>query len=605
MKKLLYTYFVIVFTSCSFLDIDSPNVLTEDDLFEDENITTAYFSRLYQELLIEDFNFVQGKFNTFPGSGSNYIGSWVNEELPSGTYTGIGGGSFEKCYEVAYKAIANCNQLIEDLEKSRFKFTAQQYNQYLAEAYFLRSYNYFELAKMFGGVPLVLKLKPYEIGDELSKFHKARNSEEEVFDQIRQDLDFAIQYLPETSQYGRSNRYVAAALKSRAMLYAACIAKYGTPNRLVTPDYPNGLLGIPADRAKELFKYVIDANELIIQSGNYYLFEQLRDKEENFQTLFLQTQNNREVLFARGFDPAVRNSHSHDAIVMPRSIGFTYGNKKSPSTNIMEKFEYVDGRSGEMVWKNGKEYVVFDDLQTLFKDKDPRFFASFITPFSEFRDLKITMCNGVHLDGAFKTAPIGYNYYYDLEKQEFVSYVTDYPATGNSGQTQGSVGNGFCKKYTDIDNPIQSIGALWSSKTHWIDIRYAEILLNHAEAHFEMGNYESAHINLNMIRERAGIVPLEFGDVTLEKIRNERIVEFVYENKSFWDYRRWRTMTTEFNNESASRYRIYYSIDLGGYIIRDDQNNGAKKQYDERFYYNRIPLEEMAKDPLLIQNPGY
>ena len=88
------------------------------------------------------------------------------------------------------------------------------------------------------------------------------------------------------------------------------------------------------------------------------------------------------------------------------------------------------------------------------------------------------------------------------------------------------------------------IGGTWSnSGTDYIVFRYAEVLLNFAEAAFELGKEGEAIIPVNQIRSRAGISSLS--SITRDQIRHERKVELAFEGHRYWDLRRWRTATTE------------------------------------------------------------
>src|SRR5690606_27466807 len=99
--------------------------------------------------------------------------------------------------------------------------------------YFARAYTYFALVKRYGGVPLVDATIDYPATVDMEGTRLFRNSEEEIWDFIAADLDKAIEMLPENSPAkGRVNKYVAAAFKSRAMLYAGSIAKYNTVNEV-------------------------------------------------------------------------------------------------------------------------------------------------------------------------------------------------------------------------------------------------------------------------------------------------------------------------------------------------------------------------------------
>ena len=123
-------------------------------------------------------------------------------------------------WDAAYKTIREINLLIEGLPKYKSGFSDSDYNTVLGEAYFIRAYVYFAMVKRLGGVPKIDYVIDYPANATLEDTWTPRASEEECWDFIGQDLDLAIAGLPDKNDSGRATRYAAAALKSRAMLYA-------------------------------------------------------------------------------------------------------------------------------------------------------------------------------------------------------------------------------------------------------------------------------------------------------------------------------------------------------------------------------------------------
>ncbi len=147
-------------------------------------------------------------------------------------------------------------------------------------------------------------------------------------------------------------------------------------------------------------------------------------------------------------------------------------------------------------------------------------------------------------------------------------------------------------------------------------MRYAEVLLNRAEAAYELNalgqndkDYlQDAFLDINQIRERAGATlltgPADLSNVNV--IRRERRKELGFENKIWWDMRRWRTADTE---QNSTIYRVlmpFYSANDKKYFFdaRTDERN-VRYTFDVRWYYEEIPNGEIQKSQKLIQNPGY
>src|SRR5690606_11343815 len=93
------------------------------------------------------------------------------------------------------------------------------------------------------------------------------------------------------------------------------------------------------------------------------------------------------------------------------------------------------------------------------------------------------------------------------------------------------------------------------STTDYQIFRFAEILLNYAEAAYELGLAGDALWAINEIRDRAGVAPL--AGATRDLIRKERKVELAFENHRYWDLRRWRTAVTELTRTYTGLRYIY------------------------------------------------
>lgn len=136
-------------------------------------------------------------------------------------------------------------------------------------------------------------------------------------------------------------------------------------------------------------------------------------------------------------------------------------------------------------------------------------------------------------------------------------------------------------------------------------MRYAGVLLNYAEAAIELGKVSDAKWAVNEVRGRAGIRPLNDAEVTRDRIRHERLVELAFENRRWWDYRRWHLSDKLFNNTRFHALKPYYDVQADAFRFQKGIAGRWAKTFDVKVYHERIPTDEMAKDPNLIQNPGY
>ena len=199
--------------------------------------------------------------NTGEYMGSDYCYGW---EVKSG----FGYWGYDKIHDVNY--------FLETLPAYESNFTQDQINQWLGEAYFSRAFLYFGLVKRYGGVPIIDRVQNYP-EESIESLKVSRNKEDEVWTFIGQDLDKAIELLPDTkfAKNSRANKYVAAALKSRAMLYAGTIAKYGTVQL-------DGLIGIPREKAVFYLKESYAASKLVEQGG-YSLYRNTSVRRKNLR----------------------------------------------------------------------------------------------------------------------------------------------------------------------------------------------------------------------------------------------------------------------------------------------------------------------------------
>jgi hypothetical protein len=146
----------------------------------------------------------------------------------------------------------------------------------------------------------------------------------------------------------------------------------------------------------------------------------------------------------------------------------------------------------------------------------------------------------------------------------------------------------------------------------WLVIRYADILLDYAEAQNEAaGPDASVYQALTTIRQRAGIQPGAnnlYGlaanmskDDMRTVIRNERRVELAFEESRYWDIRRWKTAETILNQP-----RQGLSVTLNGTgFLYNPINVLATKFVAPKMYLYPIPYDEVLKNPNMKQNPQW
>ncbi|MCD7849709.1 MAG: RagB/SusD family nutrient uptake outer membrane protein [Parabacteroides sp.] len=464
--------------------------------------------------------------------------------------------------------------------------------------------HYFTLAKRYGGVPLIKESQEYNPSD-IESLRVPRNTEKDIYDFIVSECQVAAQSLPETrSAEGkyRANKYVALSLCSRAALYAGSIARYGTVQS-------DGLVGISSSEADRYFQASYDASKTIIESGQYALYNKKPDdKAQNFCDMFLKGNgDNGEYIFQKQYNVAGGKAHSWDK----RNAPFSYraggwGCGIAPTLELVEAYEYIDGSEGTLKIKdeNGKQ-VRYDDPIDIFKDKDPRLFASVYLPGSPCQSTKIEWKRGLIVSDNERhqatSQPDGGN--------TIVINGTTYSTSGKDGGADAGDASktGFYQKKF-FDETLTDMN-MDKSETPWPVFRLGEMYLNLAEAAMELNKPSEALDAVNKIRERAGIaLP---SNINMEKIRHERRVELAFEGHRFWDMKRWRIAHQNVEQGGLNGFRgtalyPWYDIRDDKYVFEIGKNTPKQVRiFLEKNYYTKINQDDMNSNPNLIQNPGY
>lgn len=593
-KEIIILFVLTLLPACDFLDVPPVNIIQDEAIFKSESGIKAYITTLYADLPIEDFRYSQKGFNQ-TGKGGARLPN-VSGEAMCATYddiSSIGNGDWWGLWD--FGKIRRVNYFIQKLPEYKENFSEAQAEAWLGEAYFIRAYYYFAMTKRYGGVPILREPQEYT-GDNLEELKVPRNTEKECYDFIAEDLDFAIGLLPNNDAFlgkGRVTKYAAYALKSRAMLYAGSIAKYGSLNL-------DGLVGIEKSLADYYFDLAFEATNELAESGVFELYRANADKEKNFAELFL-AEESKENILVKYFQRNV-NAHGWDVYFIPYQYkGNGYSSNMNPTLEFAELFERKDGSdAGFAVRSEGRK---FTDPSELFQDMDARFGGSIIYPNARFKGEECSIYGGIIIeDGSKRTDAVDYeSAVYTAQSGE------NYHIVGKSGLGKYSGNNTgfFIRKYLNENMPTSEVLESYSEQ-HWIEFRYAEVLLNGIEAAVETGKHLDKALSwINDIRDRADLKPLELSGLTIEKIRRERRIELAFENHAYWDLRRWRIADKELEAKQFSGLCPYFDIRDNTYVFETIPANSYYYTFDVKMYYESIPDSEIAKNKKLIQNPYY
>jgi len=562
-----------------FLDSKPVNRITEDDVFRSKEAIESHLAILYSSTPMEDFDWPAGE-----ASFSLHTDEMVNNTQDQNSYDP---GNYQYWGE-GYEVIRNLNNFITKFSESSAYVNEIEKEDVLGQVYWLRAYTYMALARRYGGVPILTEVQ--ELTGDLSELQIPRSSEEDVYDQILKDLDVAISKLSDNTSPYKINKWSALAFKSRAMLYAASLANF-SDKVYSGGTYSQGLLGIPKEKATLYYTEAKNAALEVIESENYELYDYAGDSYEgkiaNYENLFFdESTANRERILVRAYNFPER-THRFDERVTPFSFraGSGYSSRRCPPLAMVEKFEYVDNRDGSLRY-NGQllsedsNPITVADPNELFANKDPRFMHNVLYPDRAWREDKVEV------------------YVATIENGETVS------AQGKDGIGQPeATSTGFYFAKWLQRKPVRPFNE--GSDVDWQIIRFAEVILNYAEASFELGETGKALEYVNKIRKRAGIQDLE--TITRDDVRKEFAIELYGEGNRYWDLKRWRTFHEVLNNTETFAIWPTRNVDTQEYnfVKHKLESSAFKKTFEPKNYYMMIPQGEIEKNPSLVQNFGH
>jgi len=618
---------VIAISGCvDILDISPKDRIAAEDLLSNPDGVRIYMANLYSQLPVEDFTYFRNGFNINSSDPNNggYIASMVTDEAVHSAWNdGIRSGDFT-WWEPGYKLIRDVNILFNEIPQ--LNILEEERDYLIGEASFIRGYAYYALAKRYGGVPIIDVLQHYE--GSIEDLMIPRSTEKETWDFVLSELTKAAENLPSqwTTDHRRATKWAALGLKSRAALHAASVAKYNNKLNLTGTAVDNGLVGLDTNMANEYYQQVIDASEQIIIGGQHSLYKDnpanIEESIENIQRMF-ENPNIApdEAIFIKGYARRGTNTgHNYDIWYQPNQLanGWPHPGRLNPALDLIDLYESYDN-PGQFIpvqttitsnvndysgFDINEDYIRYSDPYEIFTNRDARFHASIIAPGSIWKGEEIIIQAGlVTPDGETMMLTEGH-----IEYNGNIFYTYGAP---NRNQYSGfdTFGENYTrtgfliKKFLDEQNAVTPS---WNqSVTDYMDIRYAEILLNYAEAVIEsgMGDFNLARQALNDIRKRAGHT-VEV-DLTLENILRERRVELAFENRRMWDLIRRREFEDEFNNRRmhALLPLLDLRVEPAQYIfVRTYIPNFDPRNFDAVSYYRPIPGISGNE---LIQNPNY
>lgn len=585
--KIYILFTAILLTACNddFLEVAPLDRYSDAAVFNDIALVSAYVNNIYMgqhsgfqlEMLVSLTDIAMTKrAEVNPILNSDISSSYLNILDPTHWLTSYR----EIQWNTLYKNIRACNVFFERIQESSLE--GEEVDHLIGEVHFLRAYFYYWLMSFWGGVPLIDH--SFNPSDDLLV---PRNSFEETVNFIVADCDAAANILPVPGDKARATKGAALALKARILLFAASDLFNSNGSWTSGYDHPELISYTGGDRTAR-WQAAKDAAKAVIDLGAYSLYGgtnpgSAEQATKNYIDLFLNNGNGEDIHLI--FYDNVNNTdwQAPDPGLFYGPNGYHNWGNHTPTQQFIDDYEMIDGSKFD--WNNPVQQAA------PYENRDPRFYANILYDGAPWRQRPDDVI-GADPEGIVQTG------YYENEDGTFTPGLDT--RQGPIEDWNGTYTGYYMRKFIDpaIDHQYDK------QKYPWRHLRYAEVLLNYAEACLELGQEDEAKTYINMIRNRAGMPDIpagETGDVLRDHYRNERMIELSYEEHRYFDIRRWMIAPDVIVDAEGVRIEYPYGSDQPTYeIIVVDQRGWKNKTY-----FLPILLDEMNRNDQLIQNPGY
>jgi hypothetical protein len=538
-------------TACKkddLLNVPPKGSLTDATTFSSESNADLFVNDVYNQL--PDMN---GEYQVLDQYTDNdFVGAaWMTGQttvrangINPTNVPGGPAGSFDWASQYAH--IRKCNVFLQQAEKNKGNFSDQWYKQRVAEVTFLRAFFYSILYTNYGGVPIIKT--PLNNSDGTDVFVE-RSTADETLAFIEADCDAAAAVLPDKSaQNGRATKGAALTLKGWVELFAA-----------------SPLSNTSNDASK--WAKAAATNLLVINSKQYTLFS-------DYNGQFLAANNwNSETIFARGY-AAPNKGHRREGILGPvivRGGQQAWGNL-APTQNLVDDYEMDNG-------KPISDPTSGYDPQNPYVNREKRFYESIVY-------------DGSTWQGDIWQSRTGGNNQIDLGSSSDIS----------------NTGYNARKTLDESINGQTSLG-ISPGTSNYIFYRYAEVLLNYAEAQNEAaGPDQSVYNAVNQVRTRVSLPAVAPGLSQADMravIRRERRIELAFEDKRWYDIRRWDITTKGPAVLTSSEFGMKITIDAATKKLVYTPVQIFKNSFSEHMNWLPIPQGVIEQNKKLMQNPGY
>ncbi|MDN3636814.1 RagB/SusD family nutrient uptake outer membrane protein [Neolewinella lacunae] len=609
--------FLALLTGCKddFLNTEPLDSISSEATWADGPLSQAFIFNVYSFLGYGGFE-EQGLSSItdeamFTHAGRNI--NTFNEGTEDPTNTAWMSATYQ--WDQMYLAIRQANIAIERLPTATFSDTELR-DRLLGEAHFLRAYYYHQLARFYGGVPLIDR--PYGLDEDYSV---ARNTWEETVNFIVADLDRAATLLegkPVTP--GRASTLAAQALKSRILLYAASDLHDGALAGGVFPGYSNiDLVAYSGGDRTARWRAARDAALVVVNAGTGYKMDltapvSAEEGRQNYISISMgggsavgDAAAEVELIFERTKTPLYTVEDNwplggihHGINNGPNGYNNWAGN--TPIQQLVDDYEMMDGSRFD--WNNPAHAAA------PYENRDPRLGASIMYDGADWKPRPVAV-SGIDPMDQIQTG------YYDDGNGGTINGVDTRESTVENWN--GSRTHYYHRKFID-PNPALPDNQSNAQTIPWPFIRYTEAVLNLVEASIELGDEATAREWLSKIRFRVGMPAVtDTGDALRQRYRNERRVELSYEEHRYHDARRWliapetlgriiQTIDIRATLRPGATPHVPYRYDPSRYtytytVVENTENE--TRTWRNKMYYRPITRDEINRNPLLVQNPLY
>lgn len=552
--------------------------ISADDYWNSPNDLKLYTNQFYPRFA--DGSTWSGGISWFDTGTDNMLHNSYDDRI-AGYRTIPARGGFEFNYndeKIGYDDIRAVNYFFENY--ARVSASADAIGQYLGEAYFFRAYFYFNLVRKYGDVPWIDKT----LAPESEELFGARTSRKIVVENIIKDLDEAIKNLNSgpVEDGNRLCKEVAMLYKSRVALFEGTWEKY----------HAGTVFGVEGSDGTAFLEVAATAAEALIDEGTFSLFT-TGNPNWDYWHLFNQPYSfagNSEVMLWKAYDLGLSFTHNHQRY-LPR-----IGGGRGVTQTFINDYLCVDGNpiTGNALYQGDAT------LEDVIANRDARIFQTIYTP-------------------GWPMEIVGSDTLKRYERSHLY-------ATGDSKcPTAYQINKGA------LPDPEQYKSSGLGVNPSVI-FRYAEALLNFAEAKAELGSLTQADVDksIKLLRERVGMPNLDINNIqndpnwlypdvspVINEVRRERNIELAVEGFRWDDVARWRAhhiFTNKRPKGAIYEAALYPELTVGvdvfvdenGYI--DPYQNSLPNGYEfdaNRDYLAPLSTEELTLNDKLDQNPGW